>query len=109
MTASVPKRVFPRESLDSAGGSIYVNLLPIDRINEHEGTRLPGASVLWGGGKARDFLPGIASFPHLLTVFRGREEVTARAEVWGDGTIDREAALGVTRGCKPLPAPSRFS
>jgi DNA invertase Pin-like site-specific DNA recombinase len=82
-----------------------VNLLPIDRINEHEGTRLPGASVLWGGGKARDFLPGIASFPHLLTVFRGREEVTARAEVWGDGTIDREAALGVTRGCKPLPAP----
>jgi putative transposase len=27
MTASVPKRVFPRESLDSAGGSIYVNLL----------------------------------------------------------------------------------
>jgi DNA invertase Pin-like site-specific DNA recombinase len=86
-----------------------VNLLPIDRINEHGGTRLPGASVLCGGGKARDFLPGMASFPHLLTVFRGREEVTARAEVWGDGTIDREAALGVTRGCKPLPAPSRFS
>jgi hypothetical protein len=27
MTASVPKRVFPLESLDSAGGSIYVNLL----------------------------------------------------------------------------------
>jgi hypothetical protein len=80
-------------------------LLPIDRINEHEGTRLPRASVLCGGGKARDFLPGMVSFPHLLTVFRGREEVTARAEVWGDGTIDREAALGVTRGCKPLPAP----
>jgi hypothetical protein len=26
MTASVPKRVFPLESLDSAGGSIYVKL-----------------------------------------------------------------------------------
>ena len=29
MTASVPKRVFPLESLDSAGGSIYVNLLRV--------------------------------------------------------------------------------
>jgi hypothetical protein len=26
MTASVPKRVFPLESLESTGGSIYVNL-----------------------------------------------------------------------------------
>jgi hypothetical protein len=43
-----------------------VNLLPIDRINEHEGTRRPGASVFCGGGKARDVLPGMASVPHLV-------------------------------------------
>ena len=28
MTTPVPKRVFPLDSLDSAGGSIYVNLSP---------------------------------------------------------------------------------
>jgi hypothetical protein len=29
MTASVPTRVFPLESLDSAGGSIYVNFFAL--------------------------------------------------------------------------------
>jgi hypothetical protein len=40
-----------------------VNLLPVDRINEHEGARLPGASVLCGSGKARDVLPDVESMP----------------------------------------------
>jgi hypothetical protein len=60
-----------------------VNLLPVDMINGHEGARLPGASLLCGGGKARDVLPGVESFPHLLTVCGGGEEVTSRAEVLG--------------------------
>jgi hypothetical protein len=97
MTASVPKRVFPLESLDSAGGSIYVNLLPVDRINEHKGTRLPGSSRLCGGGKARDVLPGAESVPQLLAVRGGGQPVTPWAEVLGDGTMRREKALGVSR------------
>jgi hypothetical protein len=71
--------------------------LPVDRINEHEGARLPGSSPLCSGGKARDVLPGVGSFPYRLTVFRGGEKVTSRAEVLGDRTIRREKALGVTR------------
>ncbi len=74
-----------------------VNLLPVDMINEHRGARLPEASHLCGGGKAREFLPGVESLPQLLTVFGGGEEVTSRAEVLRDGTICREEALGVTR------------
>src|SRR2546426_8115900 len=45
-----------------------VNLLPVDMIHEHEGARPPGASLLCGSGKARDFLPGVESLAHLLTV-----------------------------------------
>jgi hypothetical protein len=74
-------------------------------INEHEGARRPGSSLLCGGGKARDFLLGVESFPQLLTVFGGAEEVTSRAEVLHDGTIRREEAVGVTGGFEPLHAP----
>jgi hypothetical protein len=40
-----------------------VNLLPVDRINEHDGARRPGSSVLCGSGKVRDVLPGVESAP----------------------------------------------
>jgi hypothetical protein len=86
-----------RVHLDGGGGSIYVNLLPVDRIHAHEGARLAEASRLCGGGKARDVLPGVESLPQLLTVCGGGEEVTSRAEVLRDGTIGREEALGVPR------------
>src|SRR5215510_2579622 len=68
----------------------YVITLPIDMLNEHKDTRLPGSSRLCGGGKARDVLPGVESLSHHLTVFGGGEEVTSRAEVLGDGPIGRE-------------------
>jgi Magnesium chelatase, subunit ChlI len=70
-----------------------VNLLPVDMINEHNGARLPGSSLLCGGGETHDFLPGVESFPRLLTVFGGGEEVTSRAEVWRDWTIRGKEAL----------------
>jgi hypothetical protein len=82
-----------------------VNLLPVDMIHEHEGARLPGSSLLGGGGKARDFLPGVESVPHLLTVFGGGEEVTSRAEVLRDRPIRGQEALGVTRRLEPLHPP----
>src|SRR5262245_478232 len=82
-----------------------VNLLPIDRINEAEGARRPGSSVLCGGGKARDVLPGVESLPELLTVSGGGEKVTSQAEVVGDGTIGGEEALGMPGGLEPLHAP----
>jgi len=43
--------------------------------------------------------------PHLVTVFGGREEVTPRSKVLGDGTIRGEEALGLSGGLKPLHAP----
>jgi hypothetical protein len=70
-----------------------VNLLPVDRINEHEGARLPGSSPECSGEKARDVLPGVESFPHRLRVFEGGEKVTSRAEVLGDRTIRRDPSL----------------
>jgi hypothetical protein len=72
-----------------------VNLLPVDMINEHEGTRLPGLSRLCGGGKARDVMPGVESVPQLLTVYGGGEEVTSGAEVLGDRTRGGEEPLGL--------------
>jgi hypothetical protein len=74
-----------------------VNLLPVDRVNEHEGARLPGSPLLSDGGKARDVLPGVESFSQVLTIFGGRKKVTSQAEVLRDGTIGREEALGVAR------------
>jgi hypothetical protein len=74
-----------------------VNLLPVDVINEHEGARLPGASRLCGGGKARDGLPGVESVPQLLTVLGSGQPVTPWAEVLGDGTMRGEKAWGVSR------------
>jgi hypothetical protein len=82
-----------------------VNLLPIDRINESEGARRPGSSVLCGGGKAREVLPDVESLPQLLTVFGGGEKVTSQAEVLRDGTIGGEEALGMPGGLEPLHAP----
>ena len=70
-------------------------LVAVDLINEHEGARLPGLSLLCGGGKVRDFLPDVESVPHFLTAFGGAEEVPSWAEVLGDGTIGGEEALGV--------------
>jgi hypothetical protein len=74
-----------------------VNLLPVDIINKHEGTRLPGLSRLGSGGKARDVLPGVESVPQLLAVLGGGQPVTPWAEVLGNGTMCSEKALGVSR------------
>jgi hypothetical protein len=74
-----------------------VKLLPVDIINEHGGVRLSGLSLLGGGGKARDFLPGVESVPHLVTVLGGGEEVASRAKVLRDRSIGRKEALGVSR------------
>jgi hypothetical protein len=85
-----------------------VNLLPVDRGNESEGARLPGSSILCGGGKARDVLPGAESLPQFSTVCGCGEEVTSQAEqaeVVRDGTIRREEALGMTGGFEPLHPP----
>jgi hypothetical protein len=71
-------------------------------INEHEGARRPGSSGLCSDGKARDVLPGVESFPQLLTVFGGAEAVTSRAEVLHDGTISREEPLGLSGRLEPL-------
>jgi hypothetical protein len=70
-------------------------LLPVDMINEHEGARLPGSSRLCGGGKARDFLPGVESFPYFLTVLGGGQAMPSWTEVLGDGPIGGKEALGV--------------
>jgi hypothetical protein len=45
----------------------------------------------------------VKSVGHLLAVVAGREEMTARAEVLGNGTIGGKKALGVPRGLKALP------
>ncbi len=74
-----------------------VNLLPVDRINESEGARLPGSSVLCGGGTVRDVLPGAEFLPQFSTVFEGGEKVTSWAEVLSNGTIRGQKSLGVTR------------
>jgi hypothetical protein len=58
-----------------------VNLLPADMLNEYKGTRLPGLSWLCGGGKARDVLPGVESFPQLLTVCAIDSSVGPRSQV----------------------------
>jgi hypothetical protein len=71
-------------------------LLPIDRINEHKGARLPGSSVLCGGWKVRDVLPSVESLPHFLAVLRSREEVASRTEVLRDWAIGGEEPLGVS-------------
>jgi len=69
MTASVPKCVFPLESLDSAGGSIYVNFLLANIITRQEGTH-DGLRfwLLCCGREGGEVLPGIESVPHLLPV-----------------------------------------
>jgi hypothetical protein len=77
-------------------------LLPVDRINEHEGTQLPGESLLCDDGKARDVLPGVEPSPQLLTVCGGWEEVASRAEMLGDGTIRGEEPLRVSRRLEAL-------
>jgi hypothetical protein len=64
-----------------------VNLLPVDMSNEHKGARLPGSSRLCGGGKARDFLPGVESVPHFLPVVGGGKPMPSWTEVLGNETI----------------------
>jgi hypothetical protein len=82
-----------------------VNLLPIDLINAHAGARRPGSSRVCGGGKTRDVLPGVESFPQLLTVLGGGQAVTPWAAVLGDGPVGGEEALRVARGLEALQAP----
>jgi hypothetical protein len=79
-----------------------VNLLPVNRINESGGARRPGSSVLRGGRKARDVLPGAESLPQFSTVCGSGEEMTSQAEVVRDGAIRREEALGMPRGLEAL-------
>jgi hypothetical protein len=82
-----------------------VNLLPVDRIHEHEGVRPPGSSRFCGGGGAREVLPAVASLRQLVTAYGSGEKVTSWAEVLGDGTLGREAARGMTWCLAPLQAP----
>jgi hypothetical protein len=56
------------------------------------------ARSLCGPGRAGNLLPGLESLRHLLAVLGGREEVTPRSEVRGDGAIREEKTLGVSRG-----------
>jgi hypothetical protein len=72
-----------------------VNLLPIDMINRQEGGRLPESCPLCGGRKTREFLPGVESLLHFLTIDRRRQEVTSGPEVLRDGAIGCQKALGV--------------
>jgi hypothetical protein len=55
------------------------------------------ALPLRGHGRARDLLPALESLGHLLAVREGGESLASRSEVWGNGTIGGEEALGVTR------------
>ena len=73
-----------------------VNLLPVDMLNEYKGARLPGLSCLCGGGKAREVLPGVESFPQRLTVFGGGEEATSRTAALRDRPVGGEEPLGVS-------------
>jgi hypothetical protein len=57
---------------------------------------------LGGHDRARDLPPHLESLPHLVTVFGGREEVTPRSEVLGDGTICGEEALSLSWRFEPL-------
>jgi hypothetical protein len=56
-------------------------------------------------GKGGDFLPGIESVSHFLSVSQGRKPMPSRAEVLGDETIGRRELLGVSRRLKPLHVP----
>jgi hypothetical protein len=67
-----------------------------------------GLHRLWplgGHDRARDLAPHLESLPHLVSVVGGREEVTPRSKVLGDGTIRGEEALGLSGGLKPLHPP----
>ena len=51
---------------------------------------------LGGHDRARDLAPHLEFLPHFVTVFGGREEVTPRSKVLGDGTIGGEEVLGLS-------------
>jgi hypothetical protein len=74
-------------------------------INAREGARRLGSSPFCAGGKVHDSLPGVGSFPHLLRVVGGGEEVTSRAVVSRDGIIGNEKPLGVPSELELLQAP----
>jgi hypothetical protein len=52
-----------------------------------------------------DFLPDLEALDHLLSVYAGRKQVTARAEVLGNGTRRGQEPLRMTRRFEPLHAP----
>ena len=95
MPASALLRVAARPSLDTGGGSIYVNLLPVDIITLPEDIRLPGLWLLCGRGKRGDVLPSGEFVPHLLTVMWGREPMASGPEVLHNRTIGGEETLGL--------------
>ncbi len=59
---------------------------------------------LCGPGRAGDLSPGLELLRHLLTVCRGRAEVTSWSEVLDNGTIGGEEALGMPWRLEPLHA-----
>jgi hypothetical protein len=72
-----------------------VNLLRVNMIIWEEDADLPHLRPLRSGGEAGDVSPGVESLAHLLAVHGGRDPVTPRADVLGDGTIRGEKALRV--------------
>jgi hypothetical protein len=49
-----------------------------------------------------DCLPDLEAWDHLLSVYAGRKQVTARADVWGNGIIRGQEPRRMTRRCAPL-------
>jgi hypothetical protein len=52
-----------------------------------------------------DFVPDLESLSHFLAIRGGREQVTSRSEVLGNGSIRRKKALGMSLRLKSLHAP----
>jgi hypothetical protein len=78
-----------------------VNLLPVDVLNKHKGTRLPGSSRLCSSGKARDLLPGMA-----LTADR-QEDLIQAPRVTRPGTPVPEL-IGIRLAERASPPPNRL-
>jgi hypothetical protein len=78
MTASVPKRVFPLESLDSVGGSIYVNLFMRMLSQGAEVSGLHLTLPYRGHRRARDLPPDLESLGHGLALHGSRSQVASQ-------------------------------
>jgi hypothetical protein len=81
-------------------------------ITSHSGRKTALQLALCSHGRPRNLPPSPELVRHLLTVFGGREEVTPRPEVRGNGAIRGENALGAPWEFKSLhpsfPLPGRL-